>query len=213
MADKRKMQSAESRRRVLMAGMAVFAQKGYAGSSVRDIVGRIGCSVNAISNHFGSKEDLATAVVMALKETIVTPVASNAEQICSDYAWSIAMKRFARQVVDLFLAKDEPNCYFASLYRRESADLRAKKVTLHEEIVKPMLHQLEGLVSLGVPDGDRMTIRLRTLSLWHGLLAYALNDPDVIAEAVPEGVDASLFREAFVDFMVDRCIGDLKFNP
>lgn len=207
----RQMQTAENRRRILLAGIEVFADKGYAGASVRDIVGKIGCSVNAVSNHFGSKEELATAVVMELKRTIVTPVASEAGEIMSDYAWRIAVKRFVRHVVGMFAAADEPNCYFAALYRHESANLHAKKVTLYSEIMKPVQQQLEGLIALGVPERDPVSVRLWTLFLWNNVIAYALKHPDVLSEDVPEGVDPQLFRETTVDFMVDKCIGELRF--
>lgn len=51
--------AAESRHRLLLAGMAQFAEKGYDGASVRGIVGSVGCSVPAISSYFGGKEGLA----------------------------------------------------------------------------------------------------------------------------------------------------------
>lgn len=209
----RKIQAAESRRKVLLTSMAVFAEKGYEGASVRDIVERIGCSVNAISNHFGSKEKLAAAIVMELKGTIVAPVANTAEDILSDYAWRVCVKRFVRQVVGLFAAQEEPNCYFPALYRHESANLHAKKVTLHEEIMKPIFRQLEGLVALGVATREPMEVRLWTLFLWNNIIAYALKHPEVIAADVPAGIDPQLFRETTIDFMVDNCIRTLHFVP
>lgn len=207
----RKIQAAESQRKVLLAGMACFADKGYVGASVRDIVGRIGRSVNAISLSFGSKEELADAVVAELKRTIVAPIAHSADQISSDLAWRVAVKRFVAQVVDLFNAKEEPNCYFAALYRHESANLHAKTVTLHEEVIKPIFRQLEGLIALGVANRDPMTVRLWTLALWNNVIVYALKHPDVLADDVPEGVDPQLFRETTIDFMVEKCLAELHF--
>ena len=206
------MQTAESRRRILLAGMEVFAEKGFAGASIRDIVGKIGCSVNAVSIHFGSKEELAKAVVLELKRTIVMPAPPRAGEILSDYAWRVAVKQFVRQVVGIFLATDEPNCHFAALYRHESANLHGKKVTLYGEIVKPIQRQLEDLVALGVPEHDPVTVRLWTLFLWNNVLAYALKHPDVLADDLPQGADLQLFRETTVDFMVDKCIGELHFG-
>lgn len=208
----RKIQAAESQRKVLLAGMACFAEKGYIGASVRDIVGRIGRSVNAISLSFGSKEELANAVIAELKRTIVAPIAHTADQISSDFAWRVAVKRFIAQVVALFNAKEEPNCYFAALYRHESANLHAKKVTLHEEVIKPIFNQFERLIALGVADQDPMTVRLWTLALWNNVIIYALKHPDVLAEDVPEGVDPHLFRETTIDFMVDKYLKELHFN-
>ncbi len=208
----RKLQAAESHRKILMAAMKCFAEKGYVGASVRDIVKVVGCSVNGISAHFGSKEGLAEAVVRELQKTIVQPIAHEAEQILSDFAWRVAVKRFVADVIALFTAKEEPNCYFAALYRHEHANLSAKKVTLHEEIILPIFHQLEQLMSLGVAERDPLTTRLWTLALWNNVLIYALKHPVVLAEDIPAGMSPDLFRATTIDFMVDKCIRELKFT-
>lgn len=208
----RKSQSKESRRRLLLAGMIQFAKMGYSGASVRDIVGYAGMSVPAISAYFGSKEGLATAIVDEFKRTIVIPMASQADEIGSDLMWRVAVKRFVQQVIAIFNAKDEPNCYFAALYRHESANLHAKKVTLHDEIISPIFHQLEKLMALGVADRSPIVVRLWTLALWNNVIAYALKHPEVIAKDVPEGIDSQLFLETTIDFMVDKCIRDLSFT-
>lgn len=210
--NRRLLRSDESRRRVLMAGVESFADKGYLGASVRDIVGKIGCSVNAISVHFGSKAELATSIVNELKGSIVPPVSYAAGEIRSDYTWRVAVKRFVRQIVGDFQSSELPNSCFAALYRHETANLRLKKVTLHEEIVKPIFRQLEELIALGVADRDPVTVRLWTLALWNNVIAYALKHPDVLAEDVPEGVDPQLFRETTIDFMVDKCLRELHFS-
>jgi len=205
--------SHEAGRKVLLAGMAVFAEKGYRGATVRDIVERIGCSVSAVSIHYGSKEGLARAVVEDLDRTLVRPVANKPEEIRSDYAWRVAVKRFVAQVVDLFTAQDEPNRYFASLYRHESANLGEKAVTLHARIVHPLFLALEGLVALGVADRDPVAVRLATLALWNMMVAYALKHPDILAEDVPAGIDPGLFRDMTIDYMVEKGLSGLRFAP
>lgn len=202
----------ESRRKLLLAGMAQFSEKGYTGASVRDIVGSVGQSVPAISCHFGGKEGLAIAIVEELKQTIVIPEATKAEEIRSDLAWRVAVKRFVQQILELFETKEEPNCYFAALYRHESANLHAKKVTLHDEIIRPLFRRLEALMALGVADRDPIMVRLWTLALWNNVIAYALKHPEVLAEDVPEGMDAELFRATAIDFMVEKCLRDLSFS-
>ena len=47
-----------TRQSVVEAATAVFSQHGYRGSSVREICSRAGVSANAITYHFGSKEQL-----------------------------------------------------------------------------------------------------------------------------------------------------------
>ena len=202
-----------SRRKLLLAGMAQFAEKGYSGASVRDIVGSIGFSVPSISLHFGGKEALSVAIVRELTQTIVPPSSSDLGSITTDLAWRVAVKKYVSDLIALFAAKDEPNCYFAALYRHESANLHAKKVTLHEEIMVPIFRQFEQLVALGVAGRDPALVRLATLSLWNNVLAYVLKHPETLAADVPEGVDPQLFREMTIDYMVEVGLSKLKFTP
>lgn len=202
----------ESRQKLLLAGMVQFAEKGYSGASVRDIVGSVGYAVPAISAYFGGKEGLATAIVETLKQTFVHPVIHDLSSITTDRAWRVAVKRFVSDLIDLFAAKDEPNCYFAALYRHESANLHAKKVTLHEEIMVPIFNHFEKLMALGVPGRDKTIVRLATLSLWNNVLAYALKHPETLAADIPEGTDPRLFREMTIDYMVEVGLAKLEFS-
>jgi AcrR family transcriptional regulator len=50
-------------RRLIEAAGDVFAEKGYEGTTVRDIVARAGTNLNSVNYHFGSKEELYVAVM------------------------------------------------------------------------------------------------------------------------------------------------------
>ena len=52
-----------TRRRILKAASRVFAEQGYEGASIRDIVARADVNQAAINYHFGSKEGLYRAVL------------------------------------------------------------------------------------------------------------------------------------------------------
>jgi len=51
------------REHILDAGLAVMFQQGYAGASVRDIVGAASAPQGSFTNHFGSKEAFASEVL------------------------------------------------------------------------------------------------------------------------------------------------------
>lgn len=52
-----------TRKRLLEAAGAVFAEKGFRRATVRDIVGRAGANLNAVNYHFGDKTGLYLAVM------------------------------------------------------------------------------------------------------------------------------------------------------
>ncbi|MCU0765968.1 MAG: CerR family C-terminal domain-containing protein [Gammaproteobacteria bacterium] len=55
-------QSAQTRQRLLAAGVRLFAEHGYRGVSVRELSAAAGANVAAVSYHFGSKRGLYHAI-------------------------------------------------------------------------------------------------------------------------------------------------------
>ena len=53
----------QTRLRLLDAGLAVFSEVGYHGATIREIAGRAGTNIAAISYHFGGKDGLYAEVV------------------------------------------------------------------------------------------------------------------------------------------------------
>jgi len=58
-----------TRQAILEAGLQTFAEKGYFGSSLRDIAKRVGVRDSALYNYFSSKEALFHAILDAAEET------------------------------------------------------------------------------------------------------------------------------------------------
>lgn len=59
---------------ILDAALAVFADRGFEGASIRDITGSIGVGHNLVRHYFGSKEDLWRAAVRHGLEPAVTRI-------------------------------------------------------------------------------------------------------------------------------------------
>ncbi len=59
-----------TRRRIIGAAESLFARKGFAGTSLREITGVAGVNVAAIHYHFGSKEELLRAVLARIVEPV-----------------------------------------------------------------------------------------------------------------------------------------------
>jgi len=54
----REEQKEKRRQEILLAGLSLFIQKGYSGTTVKDIAGAVGMSVGLLFHYFESKEEL-----------------------------------------------------------------------------------------------------------------------------------------------------------
>lgn len=63
-------QRAPGHRQLLRAGMYLFAQRGFSGTSLRDIAAEAGVSLGLVRTHFGSKDGLRAAIDAYVLEEI-----------------------------------------------------------------------------------------------------------------------------------------------
>lgn len=60
----------ETRQRIIDVARALFAERGYAGTSVRDIAERLGMTKGSMYYHFASKDELLHALVAPLADEL-----------------------------------------------------------------------------------------------------------------------------------------------
>jgi AcrR family transcriptional regulator len=80
MSDAPARSGAETRDRILAVALALFASKGYTGTSVRDITERLGMTKASLYYHFASKEEILEALVQPLGEDLGALVERAREQ-------------------------------------------------------------------------------------------------------------------------------------
>jgi AcrR family transcriptional regulator len=69
-----------SRARLRDAAVRLFAERGVAGTSVRDIAEAAGVTAGLITHHFGSKERLKAAVDELMVEVFTAPLAAHSDR-------------------------------------------------------------------------------------------------------------------------------------
>lgn len=95
MAQLKQERAEQTRRALLRAAAEVFDEFGYAGASITRILKRAGVTAGALYFHFGSKEDLAKAVMNSQPESLVPLLATGGLQRLIDLTlvWSWQLQR------------------------------------------------------------------------------------------------------------------------
>jgi AcrR family transcriptional regulator len=95
-----------TRERLVRTALRLFAERGYAGVSNREIVAACGCTKGAIYWYFESKEDLFRAV---LSETLADFQVRLADGIGSSATWQEKLGRLFALFVEVLEADDDPH--------------------------------------------------------------------------------------------------------
>ena len=136
---------AETRRQLLEAAGAVFAEAGFRDATVREICRRAGANIAAVNYHFGDKEKLYAEVLryshrMALEKYPLIP----------DTDPNATPEKKLRAFVHSFLLRifdKGPTAWHGKLMSREMIEPSAALDSLVEERMRPMAGQLWQIVA------------------------------------------------------------------
>ncbi|MGR3289775.1 MAG: TetR/AcrR family transcriptional regulator [Paracoccaceae bacterium] len=114
-----------TKERLLEAAKRLFAERGYAGASVRDICAEADAGRNMIHHYFGSKEALFTAILDDFStDTFIVPLRIIAEPPTSQAEMVFQIEHFVRETLEALVGQ---RLVFKILVREQSPwqDLRA----------------------------------------------------------------------------------------
>ncbi|MET0303230.1 MAG: TetR family transcriptional regulator [Microbacteriaceae bacterium] len=162
--------AANSKDSIREAAIALFAERGYAATPVREIAARAGVDAALVIRHFGSKEELFLHTVdESLPEA--TPLDGPIETIGEDFI------RFV-----LSTAAHVRGAFLALLRASDADEIGSRLRTVHDRhFVEPLRRRLDG------PDAE---LRARLAAALVGGLLYALwvVGDDELAAADPEDI-------------------------
>jgi AcrR family transcriptional regulator len=146
-------QDHETRQRLLSAAMRLFAERGFAKVTVREICRSARANVAAVNYHFGGKKGLYDRVVRTAIDTMQTTTAAIREAGAgrpADEQLTLYVSIFLRRVV---AARDG---WIHQLMVRELSDPTPALDLVLEQVVKPRMAYLRGVIAtlLGCRVGD-----------------------------------------------------------
>jgi AcrR family transcriptional regulator len=191
------MQQSETRDRLLDAGAALFAERGFSGTSVAAIAKRAGVTTGAIYSNFAGKDDLFTAVV----ERHMKRQAETYRDLYSEGgAPAERMQRGANRWMALIAEDPDYFRLFVEVWRVGLAKPEIKR-RLRKAYAK-LIKELAALVRDGAPaplDPETATqFALIVCSLADGLAMHKILDPRLVPD--------DLFG-AFLRFVVESGAG------
>jgi TetR/AcrR family transcriptional regulator, regulator of cefoperazone and chloramphenicol sensitivity len=135
----------ETRARLLHAAARLFAERGYARVTVRDICKKARANVAAVNYHFGGKDGLYRAVMRHAMETMqaTTEAASEAGRGLPAAA---RIRAYVSVFADRLLAVHQET-WIHQLMLREMSDPTPALEMVAEEVLKPRMAYLTGAIA------------------------------------------------------------------
>jgi AcrR family transcriptional regulator len=186
--------------RLLAAASALFAERGFHATTIRDIAERAGVNVAAGNYHYGSKKALYLEVLRAEFAAVrARLVAGGATRAPSELArlrrreLEALLGRRVKVVLDLLVGP--PPGLHATLMQREMCDPSEALPVIVEEFVRPMLGEMQAIVSRLAPRLERAAVERAALSVMGQALLYRFAMPAMLHMLGTAAYPAGLARE------------------
>ncbi|MBD3871308.1 MAG: TetR/AcrR family transcriptional regulator [Acidobacteria bacterium] len=188
----------ETRERILSTAQKLFSEKGFEGTSVRDITTEAGCNVASVNYHFGGKENLYLetfrSMLVVLRDQRLAVIG---ELMARDPAPTLEefLESFAEGFIDP-LVDESRGRMFTILVSREMFNPRLPHNVFVDEFIQPLLERATAALAEVGPPLDPAAARLCIMSmvgqLLHAIKAHHLfschDHPEVVPESLADYV-------------------------
>lgn len=172
----------ETRERLLSAATALFAERGFHGTTVRDIAERAGANVAAANYHFGSKEALYLGVLRTqfgqvqslLRERDALPPGADLDALSRAELRGILRARIAA-MLDFLLGP--PAALHGRLMLREMADPSEALPVVVAEFIAPQITEMGAVLGRLAPELAPGEIERCIFSIVAQILYYSWTRP------------------------------------
>ena len=172
----------DTRKRLIGAASALFAERGFHGTKARDIAARAGVNLAAGNYHYGSKKELYLEVLRAefaetralLKRRGAVRPATELGRLSRQQVVGLLRAR-ARVMLDMLIGP--PAGVHGTLMLREMADPSEALPVIVEEFIRPMKQEIEDIVAHLAPGLARRDVERCAFSIVAQALFYRFTMP------------------------------------
>ncbi len=165
------------RERLLDVAEEVFAEKGYAGTSVRELTCRAKCNLAAVNYHFGSKENLYAGVFQRRMQTLRRIRLESIERVMAGPKGEVTLEQLLHAFAVAFtepLLDESLGRRFMKLMIREMLNPNLPRSMFADEMAIPTISALGKALSEVCPDLKQKETIMCVLSLI-GQLMHAVH--------------------------------------
>lgn len=202
--DKRRSKGEATRMALLEAALVLFGERGFEGTSTRDIAGLAGCNQGLISFHFGGKEglyDAARTVIFDNLGSIVRPMTHRLEEALSAETDAATLCGILQaeitSILTSFIRKQHHQSWFL-LLRRSLHVGDEKTRELHSALFLPLLDVIGRILAKAGPAKDSALKAFLLVDMAFSILRdypmFAAISPARDAEADARDLVGMLFR-------------------
>jgi AcrR family transcriptional regulator len=152
--------------RILDAAEALFAEHGYAGTTLRDVATRVELRIPSLYNHFPSKDALYAAVL----ERGIGPVLA----ILAEFGAQEAARRDPGAVIERVMARLQRHPNLPRLVLHETLSGGQRLTPMLREWIAPVFGRASEMVAIS-PGSSRWTpeqVPLLVLAMYHMMVGY-----------------------------------------
>lgn len=160
--------------RLLESAGEEFAEKGFAGATVRSICRRAGANVAAVNYHFGDKEQLYIQSVIEAHRCGMEPIP---EGFWERGTPSERLRAFIRNFLTNVLAVDRFPSWHQALMLRELIRPTSACEALVREFIRPKFEGLKSILREVVPGADERRLNATCFSIIGQCLHYRVARP------------------------------------
>lgn len=175
----------DTKDRLVAAASTLFAERGFHGTTVRDIAERAGANVAAGNYHYGSKKALYLEVLRAQFALVRSQLVARGASPQPDELARLgrpALLRILRTRVKVMLDLliGPPPSLHSTLMQREMVDPSEAMPVIVEEFIRPMMDEMQAIVAQLAPALDQRTVERCVQSIVGQGLFYRFTMPALL---------------------------------
>ncbi|MEO6915104.1 MAG: TetR family transcriptional regulator [Chitinophagaceae bacterium] len=155
--------SMDKREYIIHSAMALFAEKGFDNTSIREISNKAGVNVAMVSYYFGSKEKLFEAMIEQKSNFLKTKL----EQLCKDETMS-EMQKINKLISDYVTRILENPAYHRILHQQMLLNARPELNTMIKSLFCENTRYIRKIFEAGIAKGEfrEVDIELTIISMF-----------------------------------------------